>query len=156
MNMDITRFRDLIDAYGADPMRWAEAERAAAYALLETSAEARAIRDAEARFDALLDEAPSLAPSRALAAAILDAAPRAPLTLGERLKAVWDDLFPALPVWKPAAGLALAAALGAWAPAAALPALGFDGTALVSEDTGAETGPDGFLIPDYGFDEDNA
>jgi hypothetical protein len=157
MTLPLARFRDLLDAYGAEPLRWPDAERDAALALLETSAEARAALDAEARFDALLDAGPALAPSPALAARILAAAPQARLTPGERLKAFWDDLFPSVPVWKPAAGLALAAALGAWAPAAALPALGLSaGTIATAESETAEIGPDGLFLPDYGFDEDNA
>jgi hypothetical protein len=55
MNMD--RFQELLDAYGAEPARWPEAERDAASALLADSGEARA-RLAEARaLDELLDRA---------------------------------------------------------------------------------------------------
>ncbi len=48
------RFIRLLDTHGADPARWPEAERAAALALLERSAEMRAAHDAAAALDAAL------------------------------------------------------------------------------------------------------
>src|SRR5262249_59318106 len=52
--MMVWRFRRLIDAYGADPARWPPPERAAALALLATSAQARAALEAARRLDGLL------------------------------------------------------------------------------------------------------
>jgi len=73
--MTLDRLQQLLDAYGADPMRWPEEERAAALAMLARSAEARAaLADAE-RLDAILDLAESAEPSSDLAARIVAAAP---------------------------------------------------------------------------------
>jgi hypothetical protein len=76
-DMTLDRFAALLDAYGADPARWPDAERAGAQALLDRSAEACARRDAAAALDALLDRAAAAQPSSALAARILAQAPRA-------------------------------------------------------------------------------
>lgn len=73
--MTLQRLRQLLDAYGATPDRWPAEERAAALALLASSVEARAQRDAAARLDTLLDLAPVVPPSVELAARILTATP---------------------------------------------------------------------------------
>ena len=74
--MTLDRLGALLDAYGARPERWPDAERPAALALLFASREARARRDAAAALDAMLDRAPALAPSPELADRILAGAPR--------------------------------------------------------------------------------
>jgi hypothetical protein len=75
--MTVERLVALLEAYGARPERWPEAERAAAAALLEQSAEARAHRDAAAALDAVLARATTAEPSADLAARIFAGAPRA-------------------------------------------------------------------------------
>jgi hypothetical protein len=82
--MDLDRLEALLAAYGADPARWPAAERDAARALLARSAAARARRDAAARLDRLLDAVPAAAPSPALAARVLAAAPQAPAAAARR------------------------------------------------------------------------
>src|SRR5262249_61702206 len=77
-DMTLDRFAVLLDAYGADPARWPDTERAAARALLDRSSEARARRDAAAALDALLDRAATVEPSSALAERILAQAPQGP------------------------------------------------------------------------------
>ena len=67
--MNIQRFRQLLDAYGAAPARWPESERSAAQALLERSAEARQLAAQAARLDELLNHAE--APKRVLGPAAL-------------------------------------------------------------------------------------
>lgn len=52
MRLDL--FTRLIDTHGADPARWPPAQRPAALALLEASAEARALRDDALALDAAL------------------------------------------------------------------------------------------------------
>jgi hypothetical protein len=100
--MTLDRFAVLLEAYGADPARWPDAERAAACALLDRSSEARARRDAAAALDALLDRAAAVEPSSTLAARILAQAPRRPKVI--RLRARVGA----------AVGLAAAASLALW------------------------------------------
>lgn len=69
------RLRDLLDAYGARLQGCSAAERAAAEALIAGSPEARALRDAAAGLDALLDRAPAVEPSAALSARVLAGRP---------------------------------------------------------------------------------
>jgi hypothetical protein len=74
--MTLERLGDLLDAYGARLHGCSAAERAAAETLIAGSPEARALRDAAARLDALLDRAPAVEPSAALSARILAGRPR--------------------------------------------------------------------------------
>jgi hypothetical protein len=74
--MTLDRLGALLDACGARPERWPDAERPAALALLFASREARARRDAAAALDAMLDRASAFAPSPELADRILAGAPR--------------------------------------------------------------------------------
>ncbi|WP_300297259.1 hypothetical protein [Ferrovibrio sp.] len=70
--MNLDRFTDLLDIYGADPQLWPARERAAADALLAVSPDARELQHAALRFDNhLLNAAlPELEPSDALRARI--------------------------------------------------------------------------------------
>jgi hypothetical protein len=72
----IERLREIVDAWGASPSRWPEAERGPAEALLARSVDARRLVDEAARLDALLDAAPVEAPSGALIARLMAARPR--------------------------------------------------------------------------------
>lgn len=73
----LARLQVLLDAYGGAPARWPDDERDAALALLERSAEARALRDEAARLDAVLDLLPAAEPSPELEERIVAAARRA-------------------------------------------------------------------------------
>lgn len=75
--MTLERFTAIVDAYGANPERWPDAERAGGLALLELSPEARAARDAAATLDRLLDHAPVAASDPALERSVLARGPRA-------------------------------------------------------------------------------
>lgn len=75
MTMGLERFERLVDAFGADPRRWPEAERAAAEAFLAGHAEARARVEAAAELDGLLAFAPDIEPSDLLRYRVLRAAP---------------------------------------------------------------------------------
>jgi len=57
--MDIARFTQLLDAYGAAIERWPETERSAALRLLQDNAKARASRDDALLLDAQLDTLPA-------------------------------------------------------------------------------------------------
>jgi hypothetical protein len=71
--LTLERLDEILDAYGAEPSRWPEAELAAALALLERSPEARARRAAAARLDSVLALAPAAVPSAELVAQVLAA-----------------------------------------------------------------------------------
>lgn len=62
----LDRLRVVLDAYGADPERWPAEERASAVALIDGSAEARALFEETARLDRALDRLPEPAVSAAL------------------------------------------------------------------------------------------
>ncbi|SLN45246.1 hypothetical protein [Oceanibacterium hippocampi] len=106
----LRRVIELLDAYGADPARWPAAERGLARLLESGQPTVEAHRAAAARLDRRLDEAaffaPGPAPSAALYGAVLARAPGA--RFGTRLAALW----PFGPIWRPAAGLLMAALLG--------------------------------------------
>jgi hypothetical protein len=111
--MPINRFAAILDAYGAEARRWPAAERSAAEALLAASAEARALQARAAQLDRMLATSASPAPSAALKAAILQAAPRAartqPAGAGESLRGLWQALLGTL-----------TGELGGWRPAGAV------------------------------------
>ncbi len=120
--MSITRLQAILDAYGADSRRWPAAERAAAEALLECSAEARASRDRAAGLDRLLSASTVPQPSPALRDAILRAARRPAPALApgaaDPQRTLWRSLLGALTGelggLRPAgAGVGLALLLGA-------------------------------------------
>ncbi len=92
MAMTETRFRAVLDAYGADPARWPEAERAAATAFLAAHPQvATALLDAAA-LDQRLDAAPTQDPSAALMGRVLAAAPSAGAGAGAGVGARWREL----------------------------------------------------------------
>lgn len=76
MSMTMERVAALIDAFGASPERWPEAERQQALALLAQSASARELLHQARELDLLLDAAPVAPPSRALEDRIMAARPR--------------------------------------------------------------------------------
>lgn len=69
----INRLKALLDAYGASPERWPDEERAAATALIETSAAARRLVEEAATLDSLLDKVPEPEVSAALASRVRSA-----------------------------------------------------------------------------------
>lgn len=75
MSMDISAFLDLIETYGADRRRWPAERREQAEALLETDMGARALLEAEMRFEETLDAWQVPEPRDSLRQAILRSAP---------------------------------------------------------------------------------
>jgi hypothetical protein len=71
-SVDLARLAQLLDAYGAAPAQWPEAERAGALRLLERDAQARALQQAALQLDALLDAAPAFEVAPALRARVLE------------------------------------------------------------------------------------
>lgn len=103
--MDLDRLSTLLDAYGADRTRWPEAERAAAWALIENDDKARALYDEARTLDKLLSRASTIEPSPELKAAVLADA-------GRPRESWLQALWPFGPVWKPVSALAAAIMLG--------------------------------------------
>ncbi len=76
--MTLKRFKQLLDAYGADLGRWPVAERQAARALLAGDTRAREAREATAALDAMLDVyAPEPVSAARVAAALRTLPPQA-------------------------------------------------------------------------------
>jgi len=78
MTVGLKRFEQILDAYGADPSRWPEGERAQAEAFLAGSAEAQAMAQGAHELDGWLNTATAHAPSELLQRRVLKAAPGAP------------------------------------------------------------------------------
>ncbi len=91
-SMNQARLSELLDAYGNNPLRWPEAERAAALQLLASSAEARALRDHAALLDASLDQFEVAPASAQLRARILRSYPPTPIGWRVWLAELWQEL----------------------------------------------------------------
>lgn len=115
------RFATLVDAYGADPKRWPDAERDAALAYLAATPAARALVDEAMKLDRMLDRLalPAVQPDVARIAALATAARQdAANVVPFRKKAAT-----ARPAWQ-------------WARAAALAAAGICGLIVGMENAG--------------------
>ncbi len=60
--MELGRFRELMDAYGADQRRWPEDEREKAAAFAESSLEARRLQAEAEKLDKLMSQSADFAP----------------------------------------------------------------------------------------------
>ncbi len=119
--MEPRRLAEILDAYGADPSRWPDAERDAAMVLFADPAGATAPRDVAVALDTVLNAVVAPAPSPELMADILASA--APSGWRRWVAEFW----PFGPVWQPVTAFATVAVLGivigAAAPTAILPEL---------------------------------
>jgi hypothetical protein len=110
--VDLARFGEILNAYGAHSRRWPRAEKAAALALVASSPHAAAMRDEAARLDRLLNRVKVPAASAALVGAVLSdfdtGARLTPRRVYHRIRAYW----PTAAVWRPAIALTLATLLG--------------------------------------------
>jgi len=104
-HIDLDRLTVLLDAYGADRMRWPDAERAAAWALIAADDRARLLYDEARALDGLLRQASVIEPSPELKAEVLAAASRPHESW---IEALWPFGAP----WKPASALAAAILFG--------------------------------------------
>ncbi len=105
---DLGRFRELLDAYGADSARWPEHARTWAEPLAASDGAARDLQHQAAKLDALLDELPAPNPAPELMADILAAAPASRKGPGRWALRLW----PFGPIWQPIGTLVTATALG--------------------------------------------
>jgi hypothetical protein len=110
--VDLDRFAELVDAYGAEPSAWPERERPGALRLLEHSEEAVRLLEEAAELDSWLADVVEVEPSMALRDRILDATPRPRRTWAERWAHVAEAVWPFGPSWQPATALAASVVLG--------------------------------------------
>lgn len=112
--MTIERFKVLVEAYGANPARWPEAERAVAEAFANATPEAQRVLAESSALDRLLDAAPTAPVTRELEMRVLDG-----FAARKDRRIPWlPDVMP----WTQAAALAASLVLGMLA-GGALPAL---------------------------------
>ena len=114
MNKDEQRAAAIIDAFGREPSRWPEDERAAVETLISGSAALQQhIADAHA-LDAALDNAPTVTISAALSNRILAEFDRIAQRPSVRnfIDRAGQLLWPDAPLWKPSAALAASLAVG--------------------------------------------
>ena len=106
------RFEALLDAYGADPDRWPDAERDAALAFAKSSAAARLRLDEAALLDRLIDQADTAPVTSELQTKILAAFAQARAHRSAGLSTAFAKLMPGRTAWVPATALAASLALG--------------------------------------------
>lgn len=102
--LSLGRFSELLEAYGSRIDAWPAREAAGARALLESSAEARALLDAEAAFEGELRGAGVSELPAGLERRLLE------IPVSAKRRNVW----PFGSMWLPALGWAAAAAFGLW------------------------------------------
>ena len=110
-SIDIQRFEQLLQSYGANADCWPTAERDAALALVQASSDARRMFDEAVQLDGILDLSVSPMPSAALAGRIVAAARPAP-GWRQHLTDIAAEIWPFGRQWQAAAILASAAILG--------------------------------------------
>lgn len=110
----LERLKALLDAYGASPDRWPTDERAGAEALLKSNSGAQVLAADTQRFDALLDTAPTVAPSPELYGRVLAAFDRiaAQPSVRRVVDRVAGIVWPGAPLWQPSAALAVSLVAG--------------------------------------------
>src|SRR5262249_28497256 len=139
LRITLERFAELLEAYGADPERWPDTERAAARYLLDGSADARSLWEQAAAVDRLLDGVPEEVPSAALVERVLAAVPR------RRVVRAWRRaLIAAVP-------LAAAATVTLWLTPREAPAPPA-GPGVAVATMGEYTSPTDVLLEPYGID----
>lgn len=106
--MNIARLQEILDAFGADPKRWPEGERAAALSLIAGSEEARQRQQSARRLDALLDAAAPVSLDLDAAAMVAHIA----AATGNVRRFPGRRAGPIPVLWPGAAGLAAAAVAG--------------------------------------------
>lgn len=112
--MGEARFAALVDAYGANPVRWPASERAAAERWINSSPVAQAAAAKARRLDEVLSAtdvptAPPALQNKLLADFMrISQRPSLPRTIRAAANIVW----PGVPVWQPAFAFGLALAIG--------------------------------------------
>ena len=138
--MGMDRFRELLDAYGAEPRRWPAQERGMAEALIAASPEARALRAKAAGLDVLLDRAQPISPPIIDAEALIGRIAAQDQGRGQVVSLQASRRPAPSRFWLKVASLAAAAAIGFLLGASQLASMG-DGTAPASGPELADIAP---------------
>ncbi len=140
-SIDIQRFEQLLQSYGANADRWPIVDHDAALALVQASSDVRRLFDEAAQLDGILDLAVSPEPSAAVAARIVAAAERKP-AWREWLAGIVMEIWPFAGPWRAAAILASSMFLGLALGTVTPPVLpGEDETLFVEELAALTFGP---------------
>ena len=140
--MTLDRLQTIVEAYGADPGRWPEAERGSAEAFVAESAAARSLVARARRLDSVLAMAPAEVPDAALARLTAATAFPPPRQARSRAAGGWLTAV-ASAFWPRATVLASMAALGIIVGLAVEPTYPtVDANAAVVSDLNAEIGED--------------
>lgn len=126
--MTIERFKVLVEAYGANPARWPEAERAVAETFVNATPEAQRILAEAAALDHVLDTASTAPVTRELEMRVLES-----FTAKEARSPRRASWFPEVMPWTQAAALAASLVLGMVA-GGALPVIAGVGEGAVAAD----------------------
>lgn len=110
--MTVAEFEDLLDRWGAEIDAWPLDERAAAGRLIEGSEDAGEAYKRAQYLAAVMRQAPPVLASPELKARILEAAASGGKVARTGGNALLHILWPFGPLWRPVAGLAVAAFLG--------------------------------------------
>lgn len=153
---DLERLEEVLDAYGASPDRWPEQERGDLLALVERSSEARALHDAAAQFDAVLDRATDLPPpSSDLVERLVARAPQGDRSRGAEARRPASRVLR----WAPLVPIAAAAMLALWIarapdsrPLSPVPPAPGAPIEIAMADLGTYTTPTDVLLSLDGFD----
>lgn len=86
------RLTQILEAYGSEPARWPEGERAAAMQCLQAHPEAAALLEQAAQLDGMLDSWLVPAPTPRLRASILAQVPAPRRNWARMLQDLWDEL----------------------------------------------------------------
>ena len=107
------RLQAIVAAYGADPRRWPDAERARAQALIAGNPDVQALLAQEAEANRILDALGPEIPSASLSARILSAfdATHRPVPRG-MVQRIRDAVWPGAPLWQPASALVFSLIVG--------------------------------------------
>lgn len=105
-HMTLARFKTILDVYGANIKRWPQEELRGALTVLETSEEARLLRNEAALLDSVLDLAPPSLASPELKREILTDIQTSPW------ECLAQELWPFGPIWRPAVAMVFLAMLG--------------------------------------------
>jgi hypothetical protein len=138
----LNRLRTIVEAYGADPRRWPEAERGSAEALVAESTAARDLVARAGRLDAALAEAAADVPDAALARLTAATAFPPPRESRPRTGGGWLNTL-ASAFWPRATVLASMAVLGIIVGLAVEPTSPtVDGNTAIVSDLNADIGED--------------